>query len=66
MLRVRNVDRALLVRDRASGSSDARAAGRGDDPMTTRRTRARSMLHALAALPMFTAIAVILDHARRW
>jgi hypothetical protein len=24
------------------------------------------MLHALAALPMIAAIAVILDHARRW
>jgi hypothetical protein len=66
MLRVRIVDRALLGRDRASGSSDARTAGRGDDPMTTRRARARSMLHALAALPVLAAIAVIVDHARRW
>jgi len=24
------------------------------------------MLHALAALPMVAAIALILDHARRW
>ena len=34
--------------------------------MTTRRARVRSMLHALAALPMVAAIALILDHARRW
>lgn len=34
--------------------------------MTTRRARARSMLHALAALPMVAAIGFILDHARRW
>ena len=34
--------------------------------MTTRRARARSMLHTLAALPMVAAIALILDHARRW
>ncbi len=34
--------------------------------MTTRRARARSMLHALAALPMLAAFGVILDHARRW
>jgi len=34
--------------------------------MTTRRTRARSILHALAAVPMFAAIVVVVDHARRW
>ena len=34
--------------------------------MTTRRARARSMLRALAALPMLAAVAVTLDHARRW
>ena len=34
--------------------------------MTTRRTRARSILRALAALPMVAAIGLILDHARRW
>jgi hypothetical protein len=34
--------------------------------MTTRRARVRSMLHALAALPTMAAIALILEHARRW
>ena len=34
--------------------------------MTTRRARVRSMLHALAALPTMAAIALIMDHARRW
>lgn len=34
--------------------------------MTTRRARARSMLHALATLRVLAALAVIVDHARRW
>ena len=34
--------------------------------MTTRRARARSMLHALTSLPMIAAMGIFLDHARRW
>jgi hypothetical protein len=34
--------------------------------MTTRRARARSMLHTLATLPMLAVLGVIVDHARRW
>jgi hypothetical protein len=34
--------------------------------MMTLRARARSMVTALAALPMVAAIGLILDHARRW
>jgi hypothetical protein len=34
--------------------------------MTNRRARARSILHALAALPVVAAFGIILDHARRW
>jgi len=34
--------------------------------MTTRRSRARSILRALAALPMLALIGAFLDHARRW
>jgi hypothetical protein len=34
--------------------------------MRTLRASARSMLHALVALPALAAIGAILDHARRW
>jgi hypothetical protein len=34
--------------------------------MTTWRARARSIFHALIALPLVAALGAILDHARRW
>jgi hypothetical protein len=34
--------------------------------MTTWRARARSVIHALVALPLFAALGAIADHARRW
>jgi hypothetical protein len=34
--------------------------------MTTWRSRVRSLIHVLLALPLVAALGAILDHARRW
>jgi hypothetical protein len=37
-----------------------------ESTMTRHGARARSLLHALTAVPMLALLGAILDHARRW